>query len=193
MHGPDVSAWRHALIDNLLCADGCRVLCLDGTMKIAMGLRRYETTILRREEGIVHNRLGDNTCVLPIRTLESGLLDLAVVPHGSKPCHVVAALEGAMRGALVGGRQRECRIVLYCTPFFPWTTRSSAGHLSPALEVRGCGIESKVSGVTDAPPSGEKVQRGTASGLTARPVHAFQRRRYASDGRAGAVFLHPPL
>ena len=30
-------------------------------------------------------------------------------------------------------------------------------------------------------------------GLSARLVHALQRRRYASDGRAGAVFVHPPL
>ena len=62
-----------------------------------------------------------------------------------------------------------------------------------AQEVRGCGIESQVSWVTDAPPSREQVQRGPASGLTARPVHALQRRRYASDGRAGTVFVHPPL
>ena len=50
LHGPDVTAGRQALIDNLHDADGCRVLSLDGTMKIAMGLRRYETMILHREE-----------------------------------------------------------------------------------------------------------------------------------------------
>ena len=44
-------------------------------------------------------------------------------------------------------------------------------HLSPAHEVRDCGIESQVSWVTDAPPSREQVQRGAASGFTARPVH----------------------
>ena len=36
-----------------------------------------------------------NTCVLTIRTL--GLLGFAVVPDDSKPCHVVTALEGAIR------------------------------------------------------------------------------------------------
>ena len=45
LHGPDVTAWRQALIDKLQGADGCRVLSLDGTVKIAMGLRRYETMI----------------------------------------------------------------------------------------------------------------------------------------------------
>ena len=45
LHGPDVTAWRQALIDKLHGADGCRVLSLDGTMNIAMGLRRYETMI----------------------------------------------------------------------------------------------------------------------------------------------------
>ena len=92
LHGPDVTAWRQALIDILHDADGCRVLSLDGTMEIAMGLRRYETMILHREEGVV-----DNTCVLTIRTLEGGFLGLAVVPNDSKPCHVVTALEGAIR------------------------------------------------------------------------------------------------
>ena len=67
-------------------------------MKIAMGLRRYETMIPRREQGIVDNRVDDNDCVLSIRTLEGWLLDLAVVANDSKPCHVVAALEGAIRG-----------------------------------------------------------------------------------------------
>ena len=100
LHGPDVTAWRQALIDNLHDADGCRVLSLDGTMKIAMGLRRYETMIPHREEGVVDNRVDDNTCVLTIRTLEGGLgglLRLAVVPNDSKPCHVVTTLEGSIR------------------------------------------------------------------------------------------------
>ena len=39
LHGPDVTAWRHALIDNLHFADGCRVLSLAGTMKTAKGAR----------------------------------------------------------------------------------------------------------------------------------------------------------
>ena len=51
LHGPDVAAWRQALIDNLHDADGCRVLSLDGTMEIAMGLPRCETMIPHREEG----------------------------------------------------------------------------------------------------------------------------------------------
>ena len=92
LHGPDVTAWRHALVDNLHCADGCRVLILDATM----GLRRYETMMPHQEEGVLDNRV-DNTCVLTIRTREGGLLNLAVVPHDSKPCHVVAALEGTIR------------------------------------------------------------------------------------------------
>ena len=53
--------------------------------------------IPHREEGVVDNRVDDNTCVLIIPTLESGLLGLAVVPNVSKPCHVVTAMEGAIR------------------------------------------------------------------------------------------------
>ena len=97
LHGPDVTAWRQALVDNLYNADGCRVLSLDGTMKISMGLRRFETMIHHREEGVVDNRVDENTCVLTIRTLEGEPLGLAVVPSDSKPCHVVTALEGATR------------------------------------------------------------------------------------------------
>ena len=64
LHSPDVTAWQHALKNNLRSSDGFRVLSLDGTMKIAMGLRRYETRILRRQEGIVDSGVDDNTCVL---------------------------------------------------------------------------------------------------------------------------------
>ena len=62
-------------------------------MKIAMELRRYETRIFRREERTVDKGVDDNTCVLPIQPPEGGDLNLTVV---RKPCHVVAALEGAI-------------------------------------------------------------------------------------------------
>ena len=55
--------------------------------------------IPRRDDGVVDNVVDDNTCVLTIRTLEGGLLGLAVVPNDSKPCHVIAALESAIRDA----------------------------------------------------------------------------------------------
>ena len=87
LRSPDIAAWRQALIDNLYNVGGCRVLSLDGTMKIAMGLRRYETMIPRREDGSADTLVDDNTCVLTMRTLEGGLLDLAVVSNDSKPCH----------------------------------------------------------------------------------------------------------
>ena len=61
LHSPDVTAWQQALKNNLHLSDGCRVLSLDGTMKIGMGLRRY---------GIVDGGVDDNTCVLTFRTLE---------------------------------------------------------------------------------------------------------------------------
>ena len=70
---PTSIAWRQALIDTLYNAGDFRVLSVDGTMKIAMGLRRYETMISRREDGVVDNVVDDNTCVLTIRTLEGGL------------------------------------------------------------------------------------------------------------------------
>ena len=43
LHCPDAIAWRQALIDTLYNAGDFRVLSVDGTMKIVMGLRRYET------------------------------------------------------------------------------------------------------------------------------------------------------
>ena len=83
LRSPDVTAWQQALMNNLHSSDGFRVLSLDGTMKIAMGLRRYETRIPRPAEGIVDGGVDDNSCVLTIRTLEGGLLNLAVVPNDS--------------------------------------------------------------------------------------------------------------
>ena len=97
LHSPDVTAWQQALMNNLHSSDGFRVLSFDGTMKIAMGLRRYETRIPRPQGGIVDGGVDDNPCVLTIRTLEGGLLNLAVVPNDSRPCHVVAELESAIR------------------------------------------------------------------------------------------------
>ena len=91
---PDVIAWRQALIDKLY-----HVLSVDGTTKIAMGLRRSGTMIPRREEGVVDNVVDHNTCILTIRTPEGGLLGLAVVPNDSKPWYVIAALESAIREA----------------------------------------------------------------------------------------------
>ena len=66
------TAWRQPLIDNVHDSDGCRVFSLDGTMKIAMVLRVYETRILHREEGVLDNRVDDNTYVYSY--LEGGLL-----------------------------------------------------------------------------------------------------------------------
>ena len=97
LRSPDVTAWQQALMNNLHSSNGFRALSLDGTMKIAMGLHRYETRIPRPAEGIVDGGVDDNTCVLTFRTLEGGLLNLAVVPNDSRPCHVVAALESAIR------------------------------------------------------------------------------------------------
>ena len=99
LRSPNIAAWRQALIDNLYNVGGCRVLSLDGTMKIAMGLRRYETMIPRREDGSADTLVDDNTCVLTMRTLEGGLLDLAVVSNDSKPCRVISALEATIPAA----------------------------------------------------------------------------------------------
>ena len=68
LRSPHIAAWRQALIDNLYNVGGCRVLSLDETMKIAMGLRRYETMIHRREDGGADTVVDDNTCVLTMRS-----------------------------------------------------------------------------------------------------------------------------
>ena len=68
---PDVSAWKSALHECLLSADGFHVLSVDGTMKI----------VIR---------------VLTTRTLQGAVLDLAVIPRDSKHHVVVSDLENAM-------------------------------------------------------------------------------------------------
>ena len=57
---PDVSTWKRALHDALHSSSGFRVLSLDGTNKIAMGLRRYETRIPRGHSETVENVVDHN-------------------------------------------------------------------------------------------------------------------------------------
>ena len=81
---PDVSAWKSALYDSLRSADGFHVLSLDGTMKIAMGVRR---------RALDPRQL---TALLTTSTLQGALLDIAVVPSDGKHHVVVSARENAL-------------------------------------------------------------------------------------------------
>ena len=147
LRSPDVTAWQQALMN----------LSLDGTLRIAMGLRRYETRIPRPAEGIVDGGVDDNTCVLTIRTLEGGLLNLAVVPNDSRPCHVVAALESAIRP------DQRCGVRwLHCVP------RCSFPRLQ-GIALDTCHLPIKYESVASnrkSPPTRQHVQHGASLGCT---------------------------
>ena len=97
VRSPDVSAWKSALYDGLRSADGFHVLSVDGTMKIAMGVRRRDAGTPLTSGGSQQDHHVDyNTCVLTARTLQGAVLDTAVVPSDSKPHVVVSALENAV-------------------------------------------------------------------------------------------------
>ena len=138
---PDVSAWKQALYEAVHSSSGFRVLSLDGTMKIAMGLRRYETKIPGGRVRTLDDVVDHNTCVLTIRTLEDCVLDLAVFRHDCKPCNVQGALEDAIQRrpaeyhALAGSRQRECSTAYYTAPLFPGLAWGRVGYAPPADEI----------------------------------------------------------
>ena len=96
VRSPDVSAWKSASNDGLQSADGFHVLSVDGTMKIAMGVRRRDAGTPLTPGGSQQDHHVDyNACVLTARTLQGAVLDFAVVPSDSKPHVVVSALENA--------------------------------------------------------------------------------------------------
>ena len=96
VRSPDVSAWRTAMYDGLRSADGFHVLSVDGTIKIATGVRRRDAGTPLTPGGSQQDHVDHNTCVLTTRTLQCAFLDLAVVPSDSKPHVVVSALENAV-------------------------------------------------------------------------------------------------
>ena len=96
VRSPDVSKWKSALYDGLRSADGFHVLSVDGTMKIAMGVRRRDAGTPLTPGGSQQDHVDHNTCVLTARTLQGAVLDFAVVPSDSKPHVVVSALENAV-------------------------------------------------------------------------------------------------
>ena len=92
-------------------ADGFSVLSIDGTMKIAMGVRRRDTGTSLPLGSSEQDRVDHNTCVSTTRTLQGAVLDLAVVPSDSKPHVVESALANAVRPddrgeCPLGSRQR---------------------------------------------------------------------------------------
>ena len=140
VRSPDVSAWKSALCDGFRLADGFHVLGVDGTMKIAMGVRRDAGTPLTPAQDHVDH----DACVLTTRTLQSAVLDLAVVPSDSKPRVVVSALENVLpddrvgvywvlRGQRIAGVARRPVVVVSIS------SGRRAGHVPSPDEVRGRG------------------------------------------------------
>ena len=72
------------------------MLCVDGTIKIAMGVRWRDAGTPLTPGGSQQDHVDHNTCVLTTRTLQGVVLDLAVVPSDSNPRIVVSALENAV-------------------------------------------------------------------------------------------------
>ena len=92
VRSPDASAWKSALHDGLRSADGFHVRSVDGTVKIAMGVRQSDAGTPLTPGGSQQDHVA---CVLTTRTLQGAVLDLPVVPSDSNPHVVVPALENA--------------------------------------------------------------------------------------------------
>ena len=165
VRSPDVSAWKSALCDGLRSADGFHVLCVDGTMKIAMGVRRRDAGTPLTPGGSQQDRADRNMCVLTTRTLQGAVLDLAVVPSECKPKVVVSALENAVlpddrvrvHWAVVDNASPALHAAL--SRSFPPLRGRRAGHVPSSDEVRGRGLASRFSRVQDAPSACQQVQR----------------------------------
>ena len=169
VRSPDVSAWKSALYDGLQSADGFHVLSVDGTTKIATGVRRRDAgTPLT--PGDSQQDCGDhNACVLTTRTLQGAVLDLAVVPSDSKPRVVVSAVENAMlpddrvgvhwvrRGQRIAGVARRPVVVSI-------SSGGRAGHVPSPDEVRGRVLASRFSGLQDAPSACQQIQHARPFG-----------------------------
>ena len=99
VRSPDVSAWKSAVYDGLRSANGFHVPSVDGTMKIAMGVRLRDAGTPLTLGGSQQEHVDHNTCVLTTHTLQGAVLDLAVVPSDSKPhcCRVIPGERGAPR------------------------------------------------------------------------------------------------
>ena len=96
VRSPDVSAWKSALYDSLRSADGFHMLSMDGTMKIATGVRGHDAGTPLTPGSSQQDHVDHDTCVLTTRTLQGAVLDLAVVPSDSKLHVVASALENAV-------------------------------------------------------------------------------------------------
>ena len=108
-----------------------RVLRFDGSMKINMGVLRCETTTLHPHQGVDGNRLGENTCVFTIRTLQGGVLDLAMVPNERKQNPCMSLRRWRARSRLPNGKAcvgwlstASLGRFLFCDSCFSWTAWS---------------------------------------------------------------------
>ena len=70
VRSPDVSAWTSALYDGLRSLDGFHILSVDGTVKIAMGVRRRDAETPLTLGGSQLDRVDHHMCVLTARTLQ---------------------------------------------------------------------------------------------------------------------------
>ena len=138
---------------------------VDGTMKIAMGVRRRDAGTPLTPGGSQQDHVDHNTCVLTTRTLQGAVLDLAVVPSDSKPHVVVSAMENAVlpddRVGVYWEVVDNASPALHDRPVVVVSISSGrrAGHVPSPDEVRGRGLASRFSGLQDAPSACQQVQR----------------------------------
>ena len=153
VRSPDVSAWKSTLYDVLPSADGFRVLSVDGTMKIAMGVRGRDAGTPLTPGGSQQDRLDPNTCVVTTRTLQGAVLDLGAQRKQTPCCRVRPGERGTPQRAgacALGGRgQRAAGVARLPVVFISVSSGRRAGHTS-SDEVRGCGLASRFSWLQDA-------------------------------------------
>ena len=131
-------------------------------------LRRRDAGTPLIPGGSHQDHVDHNTCVLTTRTLQSAVLDLAVVPSDSNPhcCRVRPGERGVSRrsgGCALGSRGQRIAGVAR-RPVV--VVSISSGRRAAPDEVRGRGLASRFSGLQDAPSACQQVQRALPFGVS---------------------------
>ena len=159
VRSPDFSAWKSAWYDGVPSADGFHVLSVDGTTKIAMGLRRRDSGKPLMIPGCSQQDLVDQY----VRADNAYVAGCCPGPcRGAQrqqtPCCRVRP--GRWGACALGSRgQRVAGVARRPVVFISVSPGRRAGHVPSSDEVRGRGLASRFSRVQDAPSACQQVQR----------------------------------